>query len=169
MANRFSRYVAAINKTPAFMRSALLTKLFCSQVKYAKTSGVKLLKISHHQTELLLENKKKVQNHIGGIHAVAAAVLAESATGIVFGMNVPDSRLPLLKSMNIRYQRRMQGNLVAKARLTDEQIADIKQSEKGDIVVPVTITDESGQPPIECEMNWAWVNKKPKAEVVGKS
>ncbi|WP_281560914.1 DUF4442 domain-containing protein [Thalassomonas sp. RHCl1] len=169
MANRFSRYVAAINKTPAFMRSALLTKLFCSQVKYAKTSGVKLLKISHHQTELLLENKKKVQNHIGGIHAVAAAVLAESATGIVFGMNVPDSRLPLLKSMNIRYQRRMQGNLLAKARLTDEQIADIQQAEKGDIIVPVTITDESGQPPIECEMNWAWVNKKPKTEAVGKN
>jgi len=169
MANRFSRYVAVINKTPAFMRSALLTKLFCSQVKYAKTSGVKLLKISHHQTELLLENKKKVQNHIGGIHAVAAAVLAESATGIVFGMNVPDSRLPLLKSMNIRYQRRMQGNLLAKASLTDAQIADIEQAEKGDIIVPVSITDESGQPPIECEMQWAWVSKKPKAEAAGKN
>lgn len=144
------------------MRSALLTKLFCSQVKYAKTSGVKLLKIDHHQVELLLENKKKVQNHIGGIHAVAAAVLAESATGIVFGMNVPDSRLPLLKSMNIRYQRRMQGNLLAKARLTDEQIKTIEHAEKGDIMVPVIITDESGEPPIECQMEWAWVNKKRK-------
>ena len=160
MANRFSRYVAKINMMPAFMRSPLLTKLFCSQVKFAKTSGVKLLKINHHQAELLLENKKKVQNHIGGIHAIAAAVLAESATGIVFGMNVPDSRLPLLKSMNIRYQRRMQGNLTAKAVLTDEQIQDIEQREKGDIIVPVKITDESGQPPIECEMEWAWVNKK---------
>jgi len=29
-------------------------------------------------------------------------------------------------------------------------------------MVPVTITDESGQQPIECFMEWAWVPKKRK-------
>jgi hypothetical protein len=27
-------------------------------------------------------------------------------------------------------------------------------------VVPVTVTDESGEQPIQCRMTWAWVPKK---------
>ena len=160
MANRFNRIVSKINKSPDFMRSFLLTRLFCSTVKYAGTSGVKLLSVTNTQVKLALANKKKVQNHIGGIHAVAAALLAESATGIVFGMNVPDTCVPLLKSMKINYQRRMQGDLQAVASLTNEQVQAITASDKGDLTVAVEITDESGQQPIECIMEWAWVSKK---------
>ena len=142
------------------MRSFLLTKLFCSTVKYAGTSGVKLLSVTNSEVKLALANKKKIQNHIGGVHAVAAALLAESATGIVFGMNVPDTCLPLLKSMKINYQRRMQGDLHAVAKLTAEQIKAVNESEKGDLIVAVEITDESGEQPVECLMEWAWVSKK---------
>ena len=106
-----------------------------------------------------LANKKRVQNHIGGIHAAAAVVLAESTTGMVFGMHVPDSHIPLIKSMTINYQRRMQGDLHAVATISAEQIAQINNSEKGDVVIAVKITDESGQEPIECLMQWAWVSK----------
>lgn len=52
-------------------------------------------------------------------------------------MNVPDDRVPLLKSITVDYQRRIQGNLKAEANLTVEQIKLIKQYEKGDITVPV--------------------------------
>jgi len=142
------------------MHSFLLTTLFTSKVKFAGTTGVKIEKVTQQQTILSLKNKKSVQNHIGGVHAIAAALLAESATGIVFGMNVPDDRVPLLKSMTIEYQRRMQGSLRAVANLTTEQISMIKRQEKGDMTVPVTITDDSGQIPIICMMEWAWVSKK---------
>lgn len=160
MANKFSTIIAKVNKTPMFIRSTLLTKLFASKVKFAGTTGIVIKEVTPKKTLLFLANKKSVQNHIGGIHAIAAAVLAESATGIVFGMNVPDSKLPLLKSMQVNYQRRMQGGLSAVARLSDEQIATITQDEKGSIYVQVTIEDESGQAPIECQMEWAWVSKK---------
>lgn len=160
MGNRFSSFVRKVNKSPKFMQSFLLTTLFNSKVKFAGTTGVKIEKVTQQQTVLSLKNKKSVQNHIGGVHAIAAALLAESATGIVFGMNVPDDRVPLLKSMTIEYQRRMQGNLRAEANLTKEQISRIKRQEKGDMTVPVTITDDSGQIPIICMMEWAWVSKK---------
>lgn len=160
MANRLSGFVNKIYKTPQFMQSFLLTQLFSQQVKYAKTTGIKITKISHQEVIITLANKKKVQNHIGGIHAVAAALLAESTTGIVFGMNVSDTCIPLLKSMTMRYQRRMQGALTAKATLTDQQRNQISADDKGDMLINVVITDESGQSPIECEMEWAWIPKK---------
>ena len=154
MANKFGKIISKVNRMPRFMRSFLLTKIFCSTVKYAGTSSIKLISVSHTKAVLSLENKKKVQNHIGGVHAIAAALLAESATGIVFGMNVPDTCVPLLKSMTFHFQRRMQGNLSAVAVLS---LADIEQIENS---VSVEITDESDQQPIVCEMEWAWVTKR---------
>lgn len=161
MANRFGRAVALIKKLPTTTHSFLLTKLFCSQVKYANTSKVTLVDIQQQEVKLVIANRKKVQNHIGGVHAIAAALLAESATGIVFGLNLPDSHLPLLKSMTIHYQRRMQGALTAVAKISDEQITQLSQ-EKGSMDIAVTITDELGQQPIECIMTWAWVEKRKK-------
>jgi uncharacterized protein (TIGR00369 family) len=160
MSNRFSRYVGFANKLPIKLRAFALTRLFCSQVKFAGTSGIRIHTISATEVEITLANKKKVQNHIGGIHAVAAAVLAESATGIVFAMNVSDSSLPLLKSMKISYQRRMQGQLKAVAQLSELEARQITEQEKGCLVIPVKITDESGLEPIDCQMEWAWVSKK---------
>jgi len=160
MANRFETIVNKINRAPVFLRSFLLTKLFSTSVKYAGTSAIKINEVSKTQVLLSLKNRKPVQNHIGGIHAIAAALLAESATGIVFGMNVPDNKLPLLKSMTINYQRRMQGNLTAQATLTLAQGIKIEQDEKGAMEISVVITDESEQEPIICAMDWAWVTKR---------
>jgi acyl-coenzyme A thioesterase PaaI-like protein len=161
MVNRFSRIVTKIKKLPKISHSFLLTKLFCSQVKYASTSKVTLVDIEQQQVKLSMVNRKRVQNHIGGVHAIAAALLAESATGIVFGLNLPDSCLPLLKSMKINYQRRIQGDLSAIATISNQQIALLSQ-EKGNMEIAVTITDESGEQPIECIMTWAWISKKTK-------
>ncbi len=163
MANRFGKAVAVIKKFPKATHSYLMTKLFCSQVKFANTAKIKIVDIEPRQVHLTLANRKMVQNHIGGVHAIAAALLAESATGIAFGMNLPDSALPLLKSMTIHYQRRMQGSLKAIATITDEQIALLNE-EKGNMDIIVSITDESGQQPIECVMTWAWITKKPKSK-----
>lgn len=69
-----------------------------------------------------IRNKKNVQNHIGGIHAAAMVLSAETATGFVFGMSVPDSKLPLIKKMNIDYVKRSTGNMRAVTSLSDEKL-----------------------------------------------
>ncbi len=160
MPNKLSKMVKKINHAPKKMRPWLLTKLFCSQVKYANTTGIHILSVEANRVEIELANKKKVRNHIGGIHAVAAALMVESATGIVFGVNLQDSKLPLLKSMKIDFNRRMQGALKAVATISDEQIKALQSNEKGDMLIKVVVTDESNESPIECFMDWAWISKK---------
>src|SRR3546814_18377619 len=70
-------------------------------------------------------------------------------------MNVPDDRLPLLKAMHIDYQRRARGALRATATLSPAQRARIAADEKGELVVPVQVEDESGEAPIAATMTWA--------------
>lgn len=160
MANKLSKLVNKIYKLPKSTHEFLLTKLFTSQVKFAGTAKLRVLSISNDKVVVKLANKKRVQNHIGGIHAVGAALAAESASGIVFGMNVPDSHLPLLKSMTLEYNKRMQGDITATAQLSSQVITAISSDEKGGLIVPVVLSDESGDSPIHCEMRWAWVPKK---------
>ena len=68
--------------------------------------------------------------------------------------------LPLIKSLKVEYLKRSQGDMVAVAHLRPEDIARIQSEPKGEVLVPVTVTDESGNEPIRCEMLWAWVPKQ---------
>ena len=130
-----------------------------TQVKLAGTARIWVEEMSDQRAVVHLKNRRRVQNHIGGIHACGMALAAESATGIVVGMNVPDSALPLCKSMKVNFVRRCEGDIKAVAHLTEEQLNKIHTEEKGDVLVAVEVTDSSGKSPITAEMVWAWVPK----------
>lgn len=160
MANRLARAVGWLTPLPLPLRRRATTLLFNSQVRFAGTAGLRFEALSTEQAIVTIANRRRVQNHIGGVHAAAMALLAETATGAVFGMNVPDDKLPLLKTMQVEYQRRTQGGLRAVATLDAAQRQRLIDEERGSLVVPVQIVDDSGEPPIAATMTWAWVPKK---------
>ncbi len=158
--NRLSRAVSVFERLPAPLAGRATSLLFNTQVRFAGTAGLRFESLSAERAVVIAKNRRKVQNHIGGVHAAAMALLAETATGAVFGMNVPDHALPLLKTMHIEYLQRAQGALRAVATLTLADRQRIAGEERGILVVPVIVTDQSGKEPIRCEMTWAWLPKK---------
>jgi acyl-coenzyme A thioesterase PaaI-like protein len=112
------------------------------------------------KVEITIANERRVQNHIKGVHAAAMTLLAETATGMVVGMNVRDDALPLAKELRVQFKRRTQGDMRAVAELTPQQRQQMLKQDKGEVVVPVTVTDASGEAPIVCEFIWAWVPAK---------
>lgn len=159
-ANALSRVVAKVAGFPPGVRALLITTMFTSQVRFAGTGGVKFVELEEGRAVLTLRNQRKVQNHIRGVHAAAMALLAETATGAVLGMTIPDTHIPLLKTMHVDYVRRAKGALRAEATLPPELRQRVLTEEKGDVAVPIRVTDEDGQEPIKCQMVWAWVPKK---------
>lgn len=126
--NKLHRLVSKVNTSPLPLpaKQAALSLLFNSQVKLAFTAGIQIQELTNAHAQLQLKNRMRVQNHIGGVHACGMALLAESATGIVFGMNVPDTSIPVIKSMSIQYKKRAKGDLQAVASLTPEQVCEKK-------------------------------------------
>jgi uncharacterized protein (TIGR00369 family) len=157
--NRLSRVVTRLNGLPPALRRFAVTKAFTSQVKFAGTGAVQILELEEGRAVLQMKNRRKVQNHIGTIHATGMALLAESATGVALGMTLPDSKIPLLKSMHVDYVKRANGTLRAEATLPPELRARVIGEERGDFAVPVKVTDETGEEPIRVQMVWAWVPK----------
>jgi hypothetical protein len=74
-------------------------------------------------------------------------------------MNVQDESLPLIKEMKTKFVKRSQGALTASAEISAEALQAFG-TEKGEILVPVLVTDESGESPVLIEALWAWVPKK---------
>ena len=160
--NPLRKFVNRVNQYPQWLSSRLLTWMFRSKVKLAGTAKIDIIHTDGSSVTFRQRNIKKVQNHIGGVHAAGMVLLAESATGFICGINLPGDKLPLVKSIETRFVRRSVGDMHATASLTEAQIASMKSDEKGSTTVTVVVTDDSGQQPIECDIVWAWVPKKKK-------
>ncbi|MDO9002082.1 MAG: DUF4442 domain-containing protein [Aquabacterium sp.] len=158
--NQLSRTIARFQGLPSGLRPWLTSFMLGNVVPMVGSASLRFEEISNERVVVTIRNRRKVQNHIKGVHAAAMALLAETATGFCVGMNVPDDKLPLIKTLKVDYLKRAQGDMKAVAQLRPDQIHQIRTQEKGEVTVPVSITDESGGEPIQCEMVWAWVPKK---------
>lgn len=158
--NRLARVVHKFDSLPVALRRFLVTWAFGGTVHFVRTAGLNFLELTEERAVLEISNRRRVQNHIGTVHAAVVALLGETATGAVFGMSVPDDKYPILKSMQLSYVKRSQGGLKAEATLTADQRARFARDEKGEIAVPVKITDETGESTVDCEYVWAWRPKK---------
>lgn len=162
--NRLLRLVNKINtQVPQILRPTCLSLSFNSYIRYAGTTGLRIDEWNTQQAVVTLKNRFHVQNHLGTVHATAMATLAESATGMLFGLYVPDhTHVPLLKSMRIQYTARAVGDLRAVATVFDNAEELLATQDRGSVIVPVKVTDAEGKEPIQVEMEWAWTTRKPK-------
>ncbi|MBB5018278.1 acyl-coenzyme A thioesterase PaaI-like protein [Chitinivorax tropicus] len=158
--NQMTRLVGKLDGLPSGMKPSLQSFLLGNVVPFLGTAKLRFEHISQAQVVVSIKNRRRVQNHIKGVHAAAMALLAETATGFAVGMHLPDDKLPLIKTLKVDYLKRAQGDMKAVAALREDQIIAITTLEKGEVSVPVVITDASGESPIQCEMIWAWVPKK---------
>jgi acyl-coenzyme A thioesterase PaaI-like protein len=161
--NQLARTVARLDALPVGLRVWLRSWMLGKLVPLVGTAGLRFDEIGTSQVVVSIRNRRPVQNHIKGVHAASMALLAETATGFCVGMNLPDDKLPLIKTLKVDYHKRAVGAMKAVACLRPEQVQAILTQDKGEVTVPVTITDESGQEPIQCEMVWAWVPKQRKS------
>lgn len=160
MSNKLSKTIESLNFLPEAIKMKTVSFILGNTVKYVGTSGVEFKKITPSELIVVLENKSKVRNHIGQIHAAATTLLAETATGIIVGVNIPDNKIPLMKSLKVDFIRRSKGTQTAVATLSEEQISLIKNTDKGETEVAVKVTDETGAEVVKASMLWAWILKK---------
>lgn len=157
--NNVRRAIAPFQKLPERLRVTAQSLVFGNVVPFVGTSGLRYEELSENRVIVSVRNRRKVRNHIGSVHAAAMALLAETASGFVVGINLPDDRVPLIKTLKVNYTRRSTGDLRAVATLSNEDIQRIRSEPKGEVLVPVVLTDASGEQPVQCEMLWAWTSK----------
>ena len=164
--NRLERQLERLNEVPGFARPWFRSVVLGRAVPFTGTAKLRYEEMSASSVQIFVPNQPKVRNHIGGVHAMASTLAAETATGMVMGMNVRDDCLPVVKDMRVQFKKRGQGAMRAVATLTAAQRELIRSTTKGEVTVPDTVTDESCNQPIEREFIWAWIpsTRPPKTE-----
>lgn len=158
--NKMYQQIKKLQLLPRSIQPWLISKVLGQFVPLINTAGAKFEKLTREEVVVSIKNRRKVQNHIKGIHACATAVIAETATGFVTNMNCPDDKLILLKDMCIKYITIATGDLQATAICTHKMAEQIVNNERGNFIVPVTIVDSTRTQPVDANMTWAWIPKK---------
>lgn len=143
-----------VNKFGKYPR--IISFIMGRTVKFAGTAGVKFDHFDKDRIVLSLRNREKVQNHIGQVHAMGMALLAETATGMMVGINIPKGKTPLLKSITCKYVRRSEGNIRVETNFDDERRKTLAAEDKGEVPFQLNATDSTGEVVAEFEAIWAW-------------
>jgi acyl-coenzyme A thioesterase PaaI-like protein len=160
MPNRLARLVGRISKVPKPFRPRALTTLLGNAVPFVGTAGVVIEELTPSRCVVVVRNRRRVQNHIRSVHAAAITLLAETASGMVVGMNVPEDRVPVVKTIGMEFKKRSKGDIRVIAVLTDEQRRQIADLPKGELSVAVKVVDGEEKEPVMATMIWAWTPKR---------
>ncbi len=159
--NRLRRTLRPLARWPAAIRTPLRSFLIGRTIPLVGTAGLRIERLDEGEVEVSIANRRHVRNHIGTLHAAAMVLVAETASGLALGMHLRDDAVPVIQRMAVHFDKRVQGALRAVARIPAEEIARLHSDSRGELLVPVTVTDAAGQSPIRCEMQWAWRPKRP--------
>ena len=85
-AYKLNKMASSITKLQSILPNSLhptaITFVFNHMVKLAGTAGIRIESLTHTHATVSLQNKRRIQNHIGGLHACSMALAAESASKI---------------------------------------------------------------------------------------
>lgn len=160
MPNQLARVALAVAKLPSPLRARALSTVLGNVVPFVGTAGLRIEELTEERAIVVVANRRRVQNHIGGVHAAAMTLIAETATGFVVGMNVPEDRVPVVKSLTVEFKKRAKGGLRAVAELTADQRRSMREDPKGEVNVAIRLTDDEGKEPAFATMIWAWTPKR---------
>ena len=159
--NPFARIADRYRDVPPRLRRPLVTKAVGEVIPFVDTAGCFIEAYTPRRVAVRLDNETRLRNHLGGLHAAALALLAETATGLVVALNVPDGSSPLLRTMNISFDAFARETVQAEATLTDDESAQVQSRSIGQIEVDVTLAAPDDDTTfVSGTLKWAWLPKE---------
>jgi len=156
--NPFVRIADRYDGVSQHLRRPLVTQAVGEVIPFVDTAGCFIEAYTPRRVAVRLDNERRLRNHLGGLHAAALALLAETASGLVVALNVPDGSSPLLRTMDVSFETFARAAVQAEATLTDDESAQIRSRPLGQIEVDVRLTEPGDDTTLVAgTMKWAWV------------
>ncbi|QUH04302.1 DUF4442 domain-containing protein [Saccharopolyspora erythraea] len=141
--------MASTGKTLALWQKTtklpLGTRIFswgvCLRAPYFRTIRPHITELRPGFCEVRAANRRRVHNHIGTFHAIAACNMAEIAAGVMTEASIPTTHRWIPTGMSVSYVAKAATDLRAVAEL--DPLPDADDTAR-DWVVPVRILDTSG-------------------------
>lgn len=123
----------------------MFSKLISWKAPYFKSINAQFVELRPGYCEIKMRKRRKVQNHIATVHAIAMCNMAELAGGTVTDASIPPSLRWIPKGMNVSYLAKAETDLRAIAKLGDlESLAAVaEQGRSEELIVEVGVFDSN--------------------------
>jgi uncharacterized protein (TIGR00369 family) len=119
--------------------SRLFSRLVGMMAPYTGTIDAHVVDLRAGFAEVRLRDRRAVRNHLGSVHAVALANLAELTGNVALAYGLPDDGRFIVAKMTIEYLKKARGTLRGQCEAPVPETSERREYE-----VPVEILDESG-------------------------
>jgi acyl-coenzyme A thioesterase PaaI-like protein len=116
----------------------LFSRAVCVKAPYFGSVSPRIQALEPGLCVAELKQRRKVQNHIGTVHAIALCNLAELCAGLVTDVSIPADMRWIPKGMTVRYLAKARGRIRATARPASQPAS---ADEGYDLVIEVSLKD----------------------------
>jgi len=109
---------------------------------YFRTIKPTFVSLEPGRGEVRMPDRRRVHNHLGTVHAIAACNLAELVGGTTLDVSLPDTHRWIPTGMTVAYLKKARGTLTGVA--TVEDLSSIGTDVARDVIVSVDVTDPAG-------------------------
>ena len=118
---------------------SIFSRLVCVKAPYFGTISPRFVELRPGYCEIRLRKRRRVQNHLGTVHALAMGNLCELAAGMTLDVTLPAKMRWIPRSMNIEYLKLARTDLTARCSIETTGL-----DAKKDFPVIVSVTDTAG-------------------------
>ena len=125
----------------------IFSKMVGRAAPYTGTIGAKVVDLSHGKSEVVLEDKPAVRNHLRCVHAVALVNLAELTGNVALAYSMPDDARFIVAGLEIEYIKKARGTITGTC-----ECPPIESSERREYQVPVSMWNGAGEEVARCTL-----------------
>lgn len=133
----------------------LFSWLLGRMVPYTGTIRPHVVELAPGYAKIRMADRRAVRNHLGSVHAVALANLAEVTSGLALTVGLPPGARGIPTALTITFVRKARGTLTAEARCAlpattgeaDYDLESLITDERGDVVARATVRWRIGPVP----------------------
>ena len=143
----------------------LFSRAVCFKAPYFGSIAPRITRLENSRCEATINDRRRVHNHIGTVHAIALCNLAELCAGVMTDASLPRGMRWIPKGMTVQYLKKATGRMHAVAAPTIPLVT----SESGyELPVNVDVFDPAGERVFNADIRM-WLSPSPAAKAAKSS
>ena len=135
--NTFRKLWDRLSRLPG--GSFLFDRIVGSKIPYTGSIDARVEELERGYARVTMRDRRRLRNHLGSLHAIALANLAEYTGNLALAYSLPDDARFIVKSLKVDYLKKARGKISAACRSPE-----VRSNARREYELLVILKDQNG-------------------------